>query len=51
MHFPYLRGRQFELIALRELVERKKWTEYYSDYRTDKTVCDVTENSGMFCEI
>lgn len=24
MYFPYLRGRQFELIALRELVERKK---------------------------
>lgn len=24
MYFPYLRGRQFELIALRELVEKKK---------------------------
>ena len=23
MYFPYLRGRQFELIALRELVENK----------------------------
>ena len=24
MYFPYLRGRQFELIALRELVEKSK---------------------------
>ena len=27
MYFPYLRGRQFELIALRELVEEKKISE------------------------
>ena len=27
MYFPYLRGRQFELIALRELVE-KDYTSY-----------------------
>lgn len=27
MYFPYLRGRQFELIALRELLEGKRISE------------------------
>ena len=27
MYFPYLRGRQFELIALRELLENNRMSE------------------------
>ena len=50
MYFPYLRGRQFELIALRELLEGKRISEKsYSDNRTGETIFNIIKNIRNIC--
>lgn len=50
MYFPYLRGRQFELIALRELLESERiGQEIIPIIEPVKPSGNIIENFRMLC--